>query len=294
MAATTGNRPRLQDPAVRATSAFFILTLLLSLGIGLLIAASTRGTLQLAVPETLATIILLTPTIAAIVLTVATNGWRGLHDLLSPLLTWRVPVRWYLAALLFPAILNLSSIAVYSQLGRSLPAIPGEVPADFEPLLTGSIATTVLFISLFFFLASLFEEIGWRGYALPRLQSRTTALSSSLIIGVIWAVWHVPTFFLLPEAAQSAIPFLWYVPSVLAISIVFTWLYNNTNGSLLLATILHASLQVTNLVIPNLHSGPGGTQLYRLNVIILFVLVAIIVSTNGSQHLSRNHRRVTR
>ncbi|WP_436348696.1 CPBP family intramembrane glutamic endopeptidase [Natronorubrum sp. FCH18a] len=293
MAATAGKRPLLQDPAVRATSAFFILTLLLSIEIGLLLAASARGTLQIAIPETLATIILLTPTIAAIVLTVATNGWRGLHDLLSPLLTWRVPVRWYLAALLFPAILNLSSIAIYSLLGGSSPTIPGEVPADFKSLLTGSIATTVLFISLFFFLASLFEEIGWRGYALPRLQSRTTALSSSHIIGVIWAVWHVPTFFLLPEAAQSAIPFLWYVPSVLAISIVFTWLYNNTNGSLLLATILHASLQATNVLIPNLHSGPGGTQLYRLNVIILIVLAAIIVSIHGPRDLSLTHQRIT-
>lgn len=137
------------------------------------------------------------------------------------------------------------------------------------------------------------EEIGWRGYALPRLQSRMAALSSSLIIGVIWALWHVPSFFLLPGADQAALPFLWYIPSVLAIAVVFTWLYNNTRGSLLLATLLHTSIQATNILIPNLPTETGDTRLYGLNVLVAVVVASLIVIISGPQNLSKSQSRVT-
>lgn len=284
----------LQNAAVRSTLVFFAVTLSLSIGIGLLVAAMTQGWLQFDVPDTLALVILFSPTIAAIVLTITTNGWNGLHDLFAPLTTWRVPLHWYLAALFLPAVLNLSSIGLYVLLGGSSPSIPGAIPSDLEPLTTGSIARTALFLSLYFLTASLAEEVGWRGYALPRLQSHLTALSSSLIIGVIWTVWHVPSFFLLPGSAQAAIPFLWYIPSVLAISVVFTWLYNNTRGSLLLATLLHASIQATNILLPNLPADRGDTQLYGMNVIVVIVVAAIILTISGHRNLSRSQPKVVK
>lgn len=293
MESTTQVISYLRDSTVRSTCAFFALSLLISIGAGILIAASTRGLLQIDLPAILPVIILLSPTIAAIVLTVATTGWSGLYNLVSSLSTWRIPIQWYLVALFLPAVLNLSSIGIYVILGGSLPAIPGSVPSDLKPFITDNIASTLLFLSLFFFLASLVEEIGWRGYALPQLQSRLSAFSSSCIIGVIWAFWHVPSFFLIPRTAQAAIPFLWYIPSILAISVVFTWLYNNTSGSLLLVTILHASIQATNILIPNLPSETGDMRLYGLNTLIVFVVTVIILRAYGAQNLSRNQQRIT-
>lgn len=279
-----------RDAAVRSTIAFFILVLSISIGTGLLIAASTHGLVQITLPGALGLLILLSPTIAAAMLAGITNSWRGLYNLLSPLSTWRLPIRWYLVALFLPAVLNFSSLGIYILLGGSLPAIPGSVPTDLEPLVTENIVTTLLFLLLFFLFASMVEEIGWRGYALPRLQSRLTALSSSLIIGVVWAVWHVPSFFLLPGADQAALPFLWYIPSVLAIAVVFTWLYNNTRGSLLLATLLHTSLQATNILVPNLPAETGDTRLYGLNVLVAVVVASLIVIISGPQDLSKTPR----
>lgn len=283
----------LRDQTVKSALAFFVAALLLSFGAGLSIAAIARDPSSAAERSALGVVILASPTIAAIVLTVATSGWSGLRSLGSPLSTWRVPIRWYLVALFLPVALNLSSIGIYVLLGGSLPPIPGPVPADLEPLVADGLPATVLSISLFFLLASLAEEIGWRGYALPRLQSRMTAFASSLVLGAVWASWHVPAFYLAPGAAQAAIPFRWYLPSVLAISVAFTWIYNNTSGSLLVATIFHASIQATNILLPNLPAETGDARLYGLNVAVVTVVAAVLLAAYGSRNLTKSDRRVT-
>lgn len=282
----------LRRSALGAAIVFFAVTSLLAFGIGLTTAASSRGVLRTDLPESVVLLLLVSPTIAAVLLSAITGGWRGLHDLFSSILIWRVPVRWYLLAVLLPTALNLSAIGLYVLLGGSLPTIPGSVPSDLDPLVTGSTATTIGFVSFYFFLASLAEEIGWRGYALPLLQSRMSALSSSLLIGVVWAFWHVPSMFLLDGATQASIPFHWYLPSAVAISVLFTWLYNNTRGSLLLATLLHASIPVTNILVPILPS-QTGTGLYALSVLVTIGVSATIVAIYGSRDLSRSQSKVT-
>lgn len=122
----------------------FVIVLLISIGAGFLIAASTHGLFQITLPGTLGLVILLSPTIAAAMLAGVTNSWRGLCNLLSPLSTWRLPIRWYLVALFLPAVLNFSSFGIYVLLGGSLLAIPGSVPTDLEPLVT-----TLLILLLF-------------------------------------------------------------------------------------------------------------------------------------------------
>jgi membrane protease YdiL (CAAX protease family) len=98
-------------------------------------------------------------------------------------------------------------------------------------------------------ISSTSEEIGWRGYALPRLAARFGLRRASLILGLIWATWHLPLFF-----STSTNPyrqsFPMYALSVTAISVVFAWLYDKTNGSLLLAALLHTSMNVTLLFLP--------------------------------------------
>ena len=95
--------------------------------------------------------------------------------------------------------------------------------------------------------AGLFEEIGWRGFALPHLQRRYSALVSSLVIGVVWGCWHLQNYFALdPFPVFRGPPFPWtevafLIPASMAISVIFTWVYNSTGGSLFAVVVLHGS-----------------------------------------------------
>jgi membrane protease YdiL (CAAX protease family) len=101
---------------------------------------------------------------------------------------------------------------------------------------------------LFTIVAGIGEEFGWRGYLLPRLQTRHNALVSGLIVGVIWAIWHIPLFFLkgmsqnVMQLQAGLLPaLLGYSVLVIVNSIQFTWVFNNTRGSVLLAAVLHGA-----------------------------------------------------
>lgn len=275
----------------RHAAIFLGLTLALALGIGALVGASQRGWIRMEIPFEVTGITIFTPVVVAIILAVATDGYRGLKRLLRPLFTWQVPVRWYVFALLLPAFINTVSIAIYVGLGGSMPSVPGQVPADLDPFVTDHPALTVVLFASVFLLSAVAEEVGWRGYALPRLQRRLSALSSSLLIGVVWAFWHAPAHVVI-GSAQGEIPFLWSVPSVIGIAIIITWMYNHTQGSLLLVTFLHASVQATNLLLPTLPGATGDVAVYQLSVVVTIGLALIVVIRSGSS-LSPGDRPVT-
>jgi membrane protease YdiL (CAAX protease family) len=133
----------------------------------------------------------------------------------------------------------------------------------------------------------LFEEIGWRGFALPYLQQRYSALTSSLIIGLVWALWHVPFF-------VGAIPFPWedlvfFVPLVIVCSIIFTWVYNTTDGSLLAVILLHGAIN-SEQHLSGWHMLPD-TAKTQILVDLPFVFIAVfLVWWFGTSNLSRSQR----
>ena len=90
------------------------------------------------------------------------------------------------------------------------------------------------------------EEVGWRGYALPRLQRRTGPLTASLVLGVVWGLWHLPLVVTVGHPISGTF-YGWFLLGIMADAVVFTWLYNHTGGSLLLAVLGHASIAVTGL-----------------------------------------------
>src|SRR5919112_5952810 len=180
------------------------------------------------------------PSLLAIVLTVLLLGRGALRKLLGRLLIWRVNPLWYLVVVLGPAALAGGMVAFNAFVGG--PAISVSVP----------LLTVVITLAFFIFPGSaLGEEIGWRGYALPRLQSGRSALSASLILGVIWAFYHLPLFFT-GQAFRSPSLLVPFVVSGLALSVIITWVYNSTGGSLLLVVLLHAAanLPLTLLLEP--------------------------------------------
>jgi uncharacterized protein len=177
------------------------------------------------------------PALAAFVMTGVTEGRVGILRLLRRIVLWRVGLGWYLFALLgLPVILTLGAIVV-----------PGNL-ASFEPM--DPLSLLLAYLPFFIYPALLIggplgEEIGWRGFALPRLQRRHGPLVGSLILGVIWTFWHVAPVWLASWAAAGLLNiynFVLYLLFITAWTIVMTWVYNNTKGSVLMAILVHTSV----------------------------------------------------
>jgi membrane protease YdiL (CAAX protease family) len=165
---------------------------------------------------------------AALIAAAVAGGRRGLRDLLRGAVRWRVGARWYAAALLLPAASTALAAALNVLLGADAPRA-----ADFGDWYTFPL---VLLVTLFL-KGPLTEEVAWRGFALPRLLDRLPPAAASVLLGVVWASWHLPLLVSDPSAQR---PPLQFAVSTVAMSVLFTWLYLRTRGSVLLAALMHA------------------------------------------------------
>ncbi len=147
---------------------------------------------------------------------------------------------WYAVALLGPLALALVAWALEPLFGGP-PLTPAIIPwAALFPLL------------LTMLLSNVWEELGWRGFALPRLLQTRPALHASILMGVLWSVWHLPLI-LNPQAAMSRLP-LWAEPLFsIALSVIYTWLYLQTRGSLLYVTLFHAASNAVSFALLEVH-----------------------------------------
>jgi len=220
--------------------------------------------------------------IASVIMTGLTLGKDGVAMLLKRYLQWRVNWKWYLAAfLLEPACIALG---VYINA-----ALTGTAP-DFSNVMAheifGESATLWLFVLPFFLVdfISNGEEIGWRGYALPRLQSKYNALTSTLILGVVWGLWHLPKFL----SHWNTVSFAWFMLHVIASAVTLTWLYNGTKGSLLMVTIMHASSNTAGIFFPMANTLSSANMGAYISYVLLEVVVAIVaILVTGPERLSR-------
>jgi uncharacterized protein len=177
------------------------------------------------------------PALAAFIMSGLTEGRAGIRRLLGRIVLWRVGLGWYLFALLgLPVILALGAIVV-----------PGNL-ASFEPM--DPLALLLAYLPFFVYPALIIggplgEEPGWRGFALPRLQRRHGPLVGSLILGIIWTFWHVVPVWLASWTAAGMLNIynlVLYLLFITSWTIVMTWIFNNTKGSVLMAILVHASV----------------------------------------------------
>ena len=183
---------------------------------------------------------LLGPAVAAVVVTAWTTGRPGLRDLGARVARWRVPLRWWLAAVSPVVFLGLALIAMAAA-GKALPDA-----ADFGRF-SGIPAIGLAGVLVIIFAGALGEETGWRGYALPQLQRRFSPLASSLILAVLWFGWHLPQFLVIATYRDFA-P-VQYVGMFLGLAcgaVVLTWLYNRSGGSILLVAVWHGLYNVVS------------------------------------------------
>ena len=202
------------------------------------------------------------PFVSAILLTFWYQRGKGVLGLLKKGVNYRFAKKWWIPTILLCPLIIGGSLGIAALAGENIP----ELYWITDPSLI-----LVNFFVILFTGGPLQEEFGWRGYALPRLQSRFNALVSSIIIGFMWGLWHLPYFFIGTELtyAYGIIP---QIITAILLSILLTWLFNNTGGSILVSLLFHNMFNLSNDMFPALK-----TQLGSPLFIAFFVTAAVLV-----------------
>jgi len=245
---------------------YFTLAYLISWLLWSPLVASSQNWISAGAPFILFYLGTIGPALAAIILLRLAHERRSVSSLLCKLVLWRVDVKWYLIALFLPAATRFTPLGLL--------CLFGYIPADFSfrPW------REVLGIFLLMLILVPLEEIGWRGYALPRLQAIYGSLWASVILGVLWSLWHLPLVWVKGAYQESHSPMIYiliFTVTILPISILFTWLYNHTKGSLLLASLFHAAINITESAL--IIRDTDGLLLLLVACALNFALAAIII-----------------
>jgi uncharacterized protein len=253
--------------------AYFLVAYAISWGIGFSCIILLHATVSL----WLAILVACGPTISSLIITAAIEGRAGVGRLLRRYVRWRVGIIWYLIAIIPPPVLVIL-ISLTQQGGEAA-------------VLSKLQIYPVLFILTFFVGGPFLEEPGWRGFALPRMQERLGPLPGSLLLGVLWGLWHLPLFFI-PGYNGSGVGFVGISTALLGFTLVtsiitpvFAWVSNNTQGSLLIVMLLHASINSAASLIPT--SQPSLNSLVPVYAAFVVISFIIIVATSG--RLSYSH-----
>ena len=246
---------------------FFVLAYLFTWSNWLPQALNSRGVTSIQVPGFLTLLAGYGPALAAIIVASLAHGRQGLRELFGRLFRWRVGIQWYLIALFLPVLITLLVITLNNLTGGATPdfSVAGFPFGPAETPLWQKILILLLVFTLGF--DGLGEELGWRGFALPKLLERYSPLVSSLILGALWAVWHFP-YALSEGSFLSVVPLHWFFINLLAVSIIYTWIFINTNGSLLLALLFHAAGNVTSNLLPILPPAASDLRIYYFTIAI--------------------------
>ena len=258
---------------------YFILAVAITWSIMLPLVASAQGWLQAPVPFALHYLAAFGPMLAAIIMTWFTGGSDGLKELWGRVTKWRVGLTGAAFAILSPVVLFVLAAAVVRALGGEWPELQRLGEVNYLPNL--GIGALVLWMLTYGF----GEEIGWRGFALPRLQKGRSALSATLILGVMWIVWHMPAFFYLDTyAALGLAAFPLFALGVMTGAIVLTWLYNTTGGSVLMVAVWHGVFDFFSA------SKASNGAIAALMTAAIMVWAVVIVIVFKPANLSRHEK----
>ena len=259
---------------------YFALALAISWG-GLLLVTSGPGGIPGRSEETESLLplgyltMLAGPFVAGILMTVLISGRAGFRELLSRLLKWRVGAVWYAVALLAAPLLAMVTLLAL------LPASPVFLPGIFATDDKASMLLTGLIVGL---IVGIFEEVGWTGFAIPRLRQHHSILITGLMVGVVWGVWHLALFLWLSGDSSGSLSLPHFLPSVLfclgilpVFRVLMVWVYDRTE-SLLVAILMHASITggVALILMPLTILGVPNIIWYLVLAAALWIIVAVV------------------
>jgi membrane protease YdiL (CAAX protease family) len=244
------------------------------------LALSHQGWISAQIPMWFHYFACLGPLSAALILTFLSDGGLGLRSLVGRIFKWRVDVRYYVFAILVPVGLFAFACLLNRMITGSWPhlALLGEV--DYLPYLTPLGALGLWLITF-----GLGEETGWRGYALPHLQKTRSAAAATLILGLLWACWHLPMFFYRDTYMQMGVMgFPVFALSLLCAAMIFTWLYNSTKGSVWIVILFHA---VFNWLTANEAGGQFGAAILSVAIVLWALYIPRRYGMENAAPLSR-------
>jgi uncharacterized protein len=214
------------------------------------------------------------PTIAAVLTLLVLGEGRDIGQLFTGWTCWKVGAGWILAALSPFAVAGLIVLIYVGLMGK--PIANPSPQTVFSGLL-------VVFLSGFL-TGPTGEEPGWRAFATPRLQQHLSALVASVVLGIIWALWHLPLWFL-KGTPQFGSPYAPFALSCAVQTVFFTWIFNNTRGSLAMASLLHFSLNVSLGLIAVLGLVPMASYIW-IQSVVYAILVIVVIGVFGGRRLS--------
>lgn len=252
---------------------YALIAYLISWVIEIPLALKAQGLISFDIPFAVHYLAAFGPFVAALIMTWQENGSAGLKELAARAMKWRVEPAWWLVAISPLLLLVALSVVVrlfqgnwldFRMLGRF----------DFLPDLGG--AAILLWLTTY----GLGEEVGWRGYLLPRLQRDRSAWSATVILWIIWAIWHVPSFFYLHTVTGPG-TLIGFLLGVFAGAIFLTWLYNSSGGSVLIVAVWHGLFDYVTAC-TQCKSGPIAAALSTAVMMGAILIVPILKPRNLS------------
>ena len=262
---------------------YFVLAYVITWTFEIPLAAVKQGWISFPIPFAIHYLGSFGPLLAALIVTALTRGGSGIRQLFSGLFKWRVGWGWFLFSVFSPIAMFALAVIVTRLTSGAWPNLKllGEV--EYLPNL-GIVGALILWLLTWGF----GEEVGWRGFALPRLQKGRSALTATVILGVIHAFWHLPAFFYkdtyMAMGLIVGLPML--VISVTAAAIMFTWIYNSTRGSLLMVVLFHALFDMLSV------SKAGGASAPAVMSAVVWILAVVVVIVFKPANLSRLDKQV--
>jgi hypothetical protein len=210
------------------------------------------------------------PFISAIIVTLIYRGKSGTKELFKKVIEWRVPIRWYIWALILPVIPQWIGLFLWGELTRTEIILPS-VTSFLSSWLQIVLISTVYYLT---------EELGWRGFMLPRLLSMDKWIKSSLILGIIWSIWHYPLWLTSNWASSGSlqVAVLMVTASTIfaiSLSVLVTWIFKNTKGSILLAMLFHGSSQAN---LTKMYSAAGNLSLSGSSFISVVAVTMSVIA----------------
>ena len=228
----------------------------------------------------LGAVFMFSPVVAALVLVTWGSVTESPVSFLRQRLRWRVPAIWYVIAFLAFPVLTIIATAVFTLQGESVG-------------LNDTVLTLLVLVFTYGLVANLFENYGWRGYLQEGLQAGQSALVASLLVGVVWGLWHAPLV-LVDSAPLSAIPFGRYMALLVGLSVLIGWVYNETGGSVLLVALMHCTFNgsIGLVTVSLIDSGRDVAGFITITTIVIWVAVGALLVWANSETLTRMPRTV--
>jgi uncharacterized protein len=251
---------------------YFVLAYVMSWAAWSPLVLSARGLIQLEIHPAWHLTGAFGPFLSALIVTTLARGSEGVRELIGRMCRWRVGVAWWLVAL-SPIALYLVAVLVDSFIEGSF-NLGGFGKVNELPDLCWPIGWLVMILTF-----GLGEETGWRGFALPRLQARRSAMSATLILVVLWLGWHVPVFLYKESFIEMGFPgAIGWAVSIAFGAIFLTWLYNSSRASILMVIIWHGTF--------NAAVSASGGNIAMITSIMVIIWAVIIARRCGPAELS--------